>query len=71
MRKRTIIFLVLLTLLLAGAAVYGYLVLFRNAGHPVSSNNTYKAVPVDAVLVQHFSQLSTLTGEVLSPGSYM
>jgi hypothetical protein len=71
MRKRTIIFLLLLTLLLAGAAVFGYLVLFRDSGHPVTSNNTYRAVPVDAVLVQHFSQLSTLTGEVLAPDSYM
>lgn len=71
MRKRTIIFLVLLTLLLSGAAVYGYLVLFRNTGPTVTNNNTYRAVPVDAVLVQHFSRLSTLTAEVLAPGSYI
>ena len=71
MRKRTIIFLVLLLLLLAGASVYGFFLLFRDSGDHAAGNSTYRAVPVDAVLVQHFSGLNTLTGEVLTPGSYL
>lgn len=70
MRKRTVIFLVLLSVLMVGAAVYGFMVLFRNPSNPAVSNNTYAAVPMDAALIQHFSKLETLTEEVMVSGGY-
>ena len=71
MRKRTVLFLTLLSVLMLGAAVYGFIVLFRTPSNPVVHNNTYKAVPMDAVMIQHFSRLETLTSDVLVPGGYL
>ena len=71
MRKRTIIFLSLLSLFLAGASVFGYLMLFRKPYNHNVRNDTYRAVPLDAVLVQHFNQVNTLTGNILVPGGYL
>ena len=71
MRKRTIIFLSLLSLFLAGASVLGYLMLFREPSNHTVRNDTYRAVPLDAVLVQHFSQVNTLTDNILDPEGYL
>jgi hypothetical protein len=71
MRKRTIIFLTVLSLFLVGASVYGFMLLFRKPGDNIVRNDTYRAVPVDAVLVQHFSRLGTLTKDILNPQSYI
>ncbi|HPW78323.1 MAG: hypothetical protein BWX62_00757 [Bacteroidetes bacterium ADurb.Bin037] len=71
MRKRSIIFLTILSALLVGAAVYGFIQLFKKSGESVIRNDTYRAVPVDAVLVQHFSRFNTLTLNILEPGNYI
>ncbi|MFA5301856.1 MAG: hypothetical protein WC395_04130 [Bacteroidales bacterium] len=71
MRKRTIIFLSLLSVFLAGASVFGYLMLFRKPYNHSVQNDTYRAVPLDAVLVQHFSQVNTLTDDLLASGGYL
>lgn len=71
MRKRTIIFLTLLSLLLVGASVFGFLMLFRKPYNHTVRNDTYRAVPMDAVLVQHFSGVRILTQTILEPGGYL
>ncbi|NLA15280.1 MAG: hypothetical protein GX877_01935 [Bacteroidales bacterium] len=71
MRKRTVIFFVLLSVLMITAAALGFFVLFRTPSAPKVSNNTYSAVPVDAVYIQHFSKLETLTKEIIVPGGYL
>ncbi len=71
MRKRTIIFLTLLSVLLIGASTFGYLMLFKKPFNNTVRNDTYRAVPMDAILVQHFSRMNTLTGGILKPGGYL
>jgi hypothetical protein len=45
--------------------------LFRKPYNHNVRNDTYRAVPLDAVLVQHFNQVNTLTGNILVPGGYL
>ena len=70
MRKRTLIFFILLSALLLGASVLGFQLLFRSGENHTVRNDTYRAVPVDALLVQHFSQWNTLARITMEPGSY-
>ena len=60
MRKRTVLFLALLSALMLGAATYGFIVLFRTPSNPIVHNNTYRAVPMDVVMIQHFGRFETL-----------
>lgn len=71
MRKSTIITAVILSALLLGACVYGYFTLFRNPAEEKPRNTTYAIVPLDAVLVEHFSRFGTLGSEVLNDGGYV
>lgn len=71
MRKSTIITAVILSALLLGACVYGYFTLFRNPAEEKPGNTTYAIVPLDAVLVQHFSRFGTLGSGVLNDGGYV
>lgn len=71
MRKRTVLFLALLSALMLGAATYGFIVLFRTPSNPIVHNNTYRAVPMDVVMIQHFGRFETLAAEVLLPEGYL
>lgn len=70
MRKSTLIGCIVVAALLLGACVYGYVKLYNKPQQYTGQDNTYTIVPLDAVLVQHFSHIKDLFEAVDTPESY-
>lgn len=70
MKKGPLILCLVFAALLVGGCVFGYFRLFRNVEPEPIKDATYKVVPLDAVLVQHFSSLATVTESLADTSGY-
>lgn len=70
MRSRFVIFAIILAVVLLGTCGVLYFRLFYDQGETTPNDLTYKAVPLDAVLVQHFPHFETLGRSVAVPDGY-
>ncbi len=70
MRKSTLISCIVLAVMLLGACGYGFFKLYHKPQQTTGQDYTYNTVPLDAVLVQHFTRAQDLLDAVNAPDSY-